>query len=278
VAAEAVERTPPLRLAEEQPASTLLSAVQPELEALVAPIESLRTVEITGFTKGEVILAFADGTPFMVASAPKRDDGGDARGLVVVLASAPELMWTNLPVKPLMVPLMQETMRAGVQVAAGSNEVAVGEILRGEPNATMRSEQGSAMTLGADGSSAEVVRRSGLWTSDGGAVVAANVRPGSIALASNSIEVVRSALSPLGEVRFNRASDIEAGRTESAAGTDWAFVLLVAALAVLLIEGVLSRLFSHASLRAAQPVQGAVTIVGRVRAKPEALAGGGRTA
>lgn len=277
VAAEAIERTPPLRLAEEQPGSALLAAVQPELEALVAPVESIRTVEITGCTKGEVILAFADGSPFMVASAPKRDDGADTRGLVVVLASAPELTWTNLPVKPLMVPLMQETMRAGVQIAAGSNEVAVGEILRGEPNATMRSEQGSSISLGADGASSEVVRRSGLWSSDAGAVVAANVRAGSIALAANPIEVVRSALSPLGDVRFNRS---EAGDTQDSAsttgGADWAFMLLVAALAMLLVEGVLSRLFSHASLRTTEPVRGAISIVGSVRARPEALVGGGR--
>ena len=281
IAAEAVEHAPALRLAEEQPASGLLAAVAPEMAALVAPIESTRSVAFTGFTKGEVVLAQADGSPFVLASAPRRDDGAAEHGLVIAFAAAPELTWTNLPVKPLMVPLMQEIVRAGTQIAAGRNEVEVGERLRGEPSTAMRDERGSSLSILEDGASREVVPHAGIWRSESGALAAANIRASSIALAPSAADAVRTALAPLGEVRF-RAADQDQPAVETHAGAQWAFGLFVIALALLLVEGVLSRIFSHASLRRAASVESSVAIVGRVRgreqarARPEPVGSGGR--
>jgi hypothetical protein len=268
IAAEAVDREPALRLAEEQQPSALLGAIGPEIAALVAPIESRRVAALSGFAKGEIVLANADGTPFIVAQAPRRDDGRAERGMVIAFAAAPELLWTNLPVKPLMVPLFQELARAGIQIAAGRNEVAVGEALVGEASAVMRGDGGATITLDEEGRSREVVRTAGVWRSDAGAVVAANLRPSSLVLAPNAEDVVRSALAPIGEVRF-RAAAADGGAPASAAraASDWSFGLLVAALALLLVEGVLSRVFSHASVRRSAPVGAAVAIVGRVQTR-----------
>ena len=149
---------------------------------LVAPVESTRTVALTGYTQGEVLLANADGSAFVVAQAPRRADAGGGqgadrgveRGLVIAFCAAPELSWTNLPVKPLMVPLFQEIVRAGIQAAAGRSEVVVGEQLRGDPQVAFRNERGSALTIGADGTSAGIVEQSGLWRSEAGTIVAAN--------------------------------------------------------------------------------------------------------
>lgn len=268
IAAEAVDREPALRLAEEQQPSALLGAIGPEIAALVAPIESRRVAALSGFAKGEIVLANADGTPFIVAQAPRRDDGRAERGMVIAFAAAPELLWTNLPVKPLMVPLFQEFARAGIQIAAGRNEVAVGEALVGEASAVMRGDGGATITLDEEGRSREVVRTAGVWRSDAGAVVAANLRPSSLVLAPNAEDVVRSALAPIGDVRF-RAAAADGGAPASAAraSSDWSFGLLVAALALLLVEGVLSRVFSHASVRRSAPVGAAVAIVGRVQTR-----------
>lgn len=268
IAAEAVDREPALRLAEEQQPSALLGAIGPEIAALVAPIESRRVAALSGFAKGEIVLANADGTPFIVAQAPRRDDGRAERGMVIAFAAAPELLWTNLPVKPLMVPLFQELARAGIQIAAGRNEVAVGEALVGEASAVMRGDGGATITLDEEGRSREVVRTAGVLRSDAGAVVAANLRPSSLVLAPNAEDVVRSALAPIGEVRF-RAAAADGGAPASAAraSSDWSFGLLVAALALLLVEGVLSRAFSHASVRRSAPVGAAVAIVGRVQTR-----------
>jgi len=281
VAAEAVEHAPPLRLAEEQPASTLLAAIRPEMAQLSAPVESTRTVALSGFSPGEVVLANADGSAFAVMQTPRQGDGegGAERGLVVVFSAAPELAWTNLPVKPLMVPLFQELMRAGIQLAAGRSEVVVGERLRGDPQAAFRTDRGGSISIGTDGSSASIVEQSGLWRSETGAIVAANLRPSSLMLAPNASETVRTALAPIGDVRFRTA---EAGAETEAAGVggNWSFALFVAALVLLLGEGVLSRIFSHASLRRAESAAPSIATVGRVREpqrqRPEPVGSGGR--
>ena len=280
VAAEAVEHAPALRLAEEQPSALVLAAIRPEMAQLVAPIESTRTVALSGYTQGEVVLANADGSAFAVAQSPRRDDGGIERGMVIAFCAAPELSWTNLPVKPLMVPLFQEVVRAGIQIAAGRSEVVVGERLRGDPQSSFRNERGLALAIGADGASSGIVEQSGLWRSDTGAIVAANLRPSSLMLAPNSSETVRTALGPIGDVRFRSAGEGEQADVPSTAG-NWSFALLVATLVILLLEGVLSRIFSHASLRRASSSEASIATVGRVRAreqrsKTETAAFGGR--
>ena len=273
VSAEAVDRDPPIRLAEEQApssmTSSLLASIGPELSALSAPIETRRTVECSGFARGEIVLANADGSPFVLAQAPRGDDGRVARGLVVVFAAAPELAWTNLPVKPLMVPLFQELVRAGIQMAAGDNEVAVGDVMVGEPNAVLRGAGGATLTVSPDGRSTEVVARAGLWQSDAGAIVAANLRGDSLALAPTAVDAVRALLAPMGDVRIREVDAASVQRDARGAG-DWSFGLLVAALALLLVETVLGRVFSHASVRRTQPVEAAVAIVGRVRPRQQA--------
>ena len=200
---------------------------------------------------------------------------------MIVFCAAPELSWTNLPVKPLMVPLFQELARAGIQLAAGRSEVVVGERMRGEPQTAFRNERGSSVSIGADGSSGAIIEQSGLWRADSGAVIAANLRPSSLALAPNPQDAVRAALAPIGDVRFRAAQS--AGEAEAPkSSSNWSFVLLVATLAVLLVEGLLSRMFSHASIRKASAGESSIATVGRVRAKdaprqkPEPVGSGGR--
>ena len=247
---------------------------------LAAPIESTRTVALTGYSQGEVVLATADGSAFAVAQSPRREDGGVERGMIIGFCAAPELSWTNLPVKPLMVPLFQEVVRAGIQIAAGRSEVVVGERLRGDPQSSFRNERGLALAIGADGASAGIVEQGGLWRSDSGAIVAANLRSASLMLAPNSSETVRTALGPIGDVRFRAAGEDEQADAPSTVGNR-SFALLVMTLVILLLEGVLSRIFSHASLRRASASESSIATVGRVRAreqrqKPEAAGFGGR--
>jgi hypothetical protein len=82
--------------------------------------------------QGAVILSLDDGTPFLVAerpgtrradtapSAPRSSEADSGRGLVVMLASSLDLSWTDLPAKPLVVPVMQEIVRQGVGLSRGS--------------------------------------------------------------------------------------------------------------------------------------------------------------
>ena len=296
---------PVLRLRDEQPPSRLLASIVPELPALCAPVDAARSVRLADVAGDEVILAFEDGSPFVVAQVPQPpvaglaevveaaeaagvlnasgSNGGAAaaastaastsssarRGLVVCIASSPELAWTNLPVKPLMVPLFQEVVRMGLEISRGGDSVLVGEPLRASEG-LFRLERidrtAAAIETGASGVSRDIVPVAGIWRSDADAMVAANVRTESIATTPSSSEAVRAAFAPLGGVRIARQSTEAAGvPTTQPHASGWSFALLVVALAALLLEGVLSRIFSHASMMRAGGRDGGIVAVGRVR-------------
>lgn len=306
VGLEAREFETPLLLREEQPTSSLLSSIAPELPALCAPVEVRRAMTIEGVTGAEAILTFTDGTPFVAVQSPKSrepelsNDAGvltattkeserrtsSERGLVVCVASSPELSWTNLPVKPLMVPLFQEIVRTGVELASTSDEVAVGDRLRVARKGVFRltdvTRETAAIEVGDDGVSNVIVPLTGVWKGDEGLLIAANVRPASLALTPNAREAVRAAFLPLGGVQIADASvsganaespelqgtsDDAATARSSSWENFWSFVLLIAALVFLLTEGVLSRVFSHASLAQTSGRDGAIKTVGRVRSR-----------
>jgi hypothetical protein len=292
IATEARDLETPLTLREEQPASLLLSSIVPELPALCAPIEVRRAVTFDGVTGAEAILTFVDGSPFVAAQAPRIDVTAQAevvadslrtptttdRGLVVCLAASPELSWTNLPVKPLMVPLFQEIVRTGVDLASASDEVLVGDRLQGVRNGIYQrtdvDRSAIALEVNDQGISDSVVPSAGVWSSDEGVLIAANVRSASIALVPNSREAIRSAFLPLGGVRFTeRANSMDTqsemeltSRAESWSKL-WSLLLLALALVLFFAEGVLSRIFSHASLARASGPDVGISTVGRVRAR-----------
>ena len=137
VGSEAVEFAEARTFAGEQPAHRILASIRPELPMLLEPVAVSRAVPIEGFEADEVLLAFEGGQPFAVAQSPRpegRSQGarteGDRNapdprrdvpgGLVVLMASSPELSWTNLPVKPFMVPFFGELVRATLQVLGGA--------------------------------------------------------------------------------------------------------------------------------------------------------------
>ncbi len=262
--AEAHTESNGVRLSEEQPTSALLASLHPELAALTAPIEVTRVLAIHGASSAEVILTLSDGTPFVVAQIPTATSGSTTPGLVVAFASAPELTWSNLPVKPLMVPLFQELIRAGISLAARSAETVVGEHLRAQPSTLFRSHTGSTLATSADGVSESVASEPGIWRSDAGDVVVTNVRESALAITPSTSESVRQAFASLGGVRIAQASDEESLKETHTAGK-WSAALFAFGLAVLFLEGLLSRLFSHASVARAGRADHGITAVGRVR-------------
>lgn len=265
-AAEATVATEPLRLAEEQPTSALLYAIRPEIASLVAPLEVSRSLALEGFAGNEVVLTLANNAPFVVAVTPTNVDGTSA-GLVVLFAATPELTWTNLPVKPLMVPLFQEIVRAGLGLASGHTGANVGERVKGASFTVLRADDGTTLTLGEDGRSREVVARAGVLHGDDGSMVAANISAATLGIAPSSLEKVRAAFAPLGGVRIAASNQSESEISSESTRSTWSFALLALALTTLLIEGVLSRAFSRASLvRAGRNDQG-ISTVGRVRGR-----------
>lgn len=127
------------RLSEAQPESRLLAMLRGELAELIRPIRIKRYLPIVeGIDPGGVIikintLAGARGSNndeeetagqqvWMATASP-----ANARGIVIYLASPPDLSWTNLPTKPFMVALVQETIRQGLSLAHRQNEINPGD-------------------------------------------------------------------------------------------------------------------------------------------------------
>lgn len=98
-------------------AGDLLRLVDAELPELARAVQVHRTLGISpGENTDAVQLALGDGSPLLIADRPP----AASRGLVALLSTSLNLEWTDLPAKPLVVPLMQEVIRQGVGRARGT--------------------------------------------------------------------------------------------------------------------------------------------------------------
>ena len=148
-------------LASEQPQSVLLSQLAPELRDLVSPVVVSRrhSVDVPA-ASGETLLAMRDGSA-LAASAPV------GRGMLVVVAVAPEVSWSSMPVKPIMVPFMQEVLRQGAAIASSARSVRTGAMRIEPPSATFGGGQvrmldgQSTVTVSPDGTLSEPLTRPG---------------------------------------------------------------------------------------------------------------------
>lgn len=254
---------------------SLLTLIESELPTLVRPVVVDRTLAIEEVTTGtQTVLSLRDGRPWLVAAEPGEGDDTDAararesgRGLLIYLGSAPELAWSTLPAMPLMVPLTQELVRQGVGEASGAWSMIAGGALGASP-ATARFERiGSGDVIMVDpertyGESA--VRHAGVWRAlDAAArsrgLVAVNADPAAGRLAVQTEGVVRGWLAEaLGDgtvgdelgAGVSWYDPVAPGRMLSSdeRGSPVALPLLIAALALALLEALLARWFSHASI------------------------------
>lgn len=129
----------------------LLALVSGELDDLITPVTVSRVVPMDPAAPegGEPLLKLTDGT--IVAWAGALGAGGSdakpGRGLVVYLGVPLDLDWSDLPAKPLMVPLMQEIVRQGVGRARGTF-IAVAGSRPGAPDRTTELVSLADPTLG----------------------------------------------------------------------------------------------------------------------------------
>ncbi len=281
--------TAPQRLSDERPDSPIWSRLAAEMETLAKPVGILKTLapEPTG-RETEVLLSLAGGVPWMIAappgsassaaapdiSQPSENSGGQAvdtsptgRGLVVYLASAFNLGWTDLPAKPLMVPLMQELVRQGFGRAAGSWSTVAGRraaapgratVLR--PTETGTNENNS--DVDDSGLSKQPIRRSGLWQAVDAAgrargIVAVNADAAGGRVEPQEQSAIQAWLGSgvgVGESGDDRRVTLNwldraspaAALSRDQGGSPVSLPLLAAALALALLETALARWFSHA--------------------------------
>lgn len=128
----------------------VLAAVRGELPELTSSVQVVRVLApqplpgARDLGDATVLLALDDGSPLVVvdrpgatggtgaagagnAGTPPGSAGAPPRGVVVYLSTALSLDWTDLPAKPLMVPLMQELVRQGLSRALPPLRAVAGE-------------------------------------------------------------------------------------------------------------------------------------------------------
>lgn len=98
----------------------MLTLIAGELDQLASSVtfQKLLPIESAQDDEDDAILRLTDGSPLLVASHPSTETGRVSPGLVVYMAASPSLSWTDLPTRPLMVPLVQELVRQGVGLSS----------------------------------------------------------------------------------------------------------------------------------------------------------------
>lgn len=272
---EVVDHQAGLMLADEQPSSELLRLLANELGPLTRSIRVHRVLPIdAAATQARRVLEFADGSPMMIMGSPDdadaaqdedgatsdsaaADDAGPrARGIVVFLAVAPELtQWSNMPAQPFMVPLFQESVRQGLNLVRENQRLQVGDrpaLLAATGSATdLVAPDASRLALDRQQRPTTALRQSGLYTMVDAADqslgrVAVNINPASARTESQSEAAVTAWLSDSGAwSTFNR-DDPAAALATVESGSPIALFLLIAIVALALLETLLARWFSHA--------------------------------
>jgi hypothetical protein len=237
-------------------------------------------------------LSLSDGTPLVFTGLPAMRPGGEpskqlsfsaGRGVVVLVTTAMDLSWTDLPAKPMMVPFVQEIVRQGVGLAASGRAGVAGQTIS-FPTGTVelspmpfsnsesdRAAAGVPIAVDSARGAASPIRRAGVWkarASSGAALGIVAVRPD---VAASRVEArgdaeVASWLATLGvsvewldEARLTTqaAGDVPGtGRASSSVLSSGpqkppiSFPLLVGAMIIAVAEVVMARAFSHARIDA----------------------------
>lgn len=238
-------------LADDQPTSELLGLLGSELGELIKPVRVARVLPVAeGVEPSHVVLRLSDGSPWMVWSP----GGGTRRGSVVYLASAVHLEWTSLPAKPFMVALVHEVVRQGIGHAYQQRSLAPGEALAAAlpfGAVTLRAPGGESITiLDRDGAARldRPIAEAGVYDvlDERGARVGrlgVNVEPDAARTEALGAAHVRDWLAASGAWRW-----LDEAGTALAEETTWgeiSLALLVAVLALTLLETILARWFSH---------------------------------
>lgn len=267
------------------PATDLLSLVRAELPELARAVGVRRVLPLSldAERREQPTLALSDGSVLLATGVPGGSDQRDGRGLVVMLTTSLDLAWTDLPAKPLVVPLIQEVVRQGVGLARGTWHTAAGSRpslpfgtteLRAASSILSDQPQGpSTIAIGEDPSSTPALRRAGVYRAlDAQGTTRAWISIAPDARASDTSPVARhvarawvTSIAPgaiVQEIGGTGGSGAEPATLASALGStqstsDRSFAFLIAALVLALIELGLARWSSHA--RALSESGGAIT-------------------
>ena len=273
---EVAEHETSLSLAAEQPSSELLRMLSGDLDQLLSPILVNRVLPVDReSTQAQDVLVFSDGSPMIIVGTPRPSEPGEdgasgsiGAGIVIYIAAALDLDWTNLPTKPLMVPLFHELLRQGVGAARAAQRYSVGErpaLALGATAATLLGPEDTTLSIAPDGRPQQPLERSGLYevldvASQGLGMIAVNIDPASSRTDTQPQSAVSDWLTKLGPWEVFDADDPGAALRSIESSSPIVGLLLVAVVALVVLETALARWFSHAPSSGLQPVLAPVTL------------------
>lgn len=263
--------------------STIFAMIGDELKRLVQPVSIFKWLGIEDTrAHARPLLKLSTGQPWLLAARVGSIESkpgeaivrqGSGRGLVVLLASAPALSWTDLPARPLMLPLVQEMIRQGLGESGGFAGAIAGHTLAVPPGTTElrplsagdggsnRAAARDAIRITDSGITALPIRSAGIWRAidaSGRArgVVAVNADCDAGRLVLQAPDAVASWLAAAaggttgasGEIFswLDSARPTAAAQGGSSGSSPLTLPLLAAGLLFVLVELVLARYFSHA--------------------------------
>ena len=247
----------------------MLQLLSGELGDLVRPIRVQQVLRVEeGADEVRPLLRLDDNTPWLMQLGGDggRDDvaivGG---GPVLFMASPPDPTWTNLPLMPLMVPLIQEVLRQGVAEGGADSRVVVAGRAFAAPGGVeevfLTRDRGERLRAAATEARTMTVRQAGVWRGGDGvgraaATIAANpdvdgARTGALdrdavrvwlAGAQGAGSEAQGAVRWIGEERDGGSGD------RDASSSPFDLPLLVGVLLLAIAEMVLARWASHAGV------------------------------
>ncbi len=293
IALEAVDHPEGLAMAVEQPASEMLRLISSDLSEMSRAVLTYRMLPVEvnadasnqrsatenaeseersqgGVGAGaQTLLRFADGSPMLVVGAPTVASGSsltttppanaaspeaNSPGLILYLSTAPEVAWSNLPTKPLMVPLVHEIVRQGLSMIRASQKAQVGDqpaLAQAGPAARdLKGPDGRKIPI-ARGRPQEPLETSGVYAITDASdqnigLLAVNVDAAAGATGVQSAAAVNAWLGKSGPWSNFDVDDLKATLGGAAGGSPIAGILLAIVLALIILETMLARWFSHA--------------------------------
>ena len=243
--------------------SDLLWFLRGELETLAAMVRVERVLGVQG--DADVVLATGDGHPVLLVRRGGEGVERSRSGVVAMFTVALGLSWTDLPARPLMVPLVQELLRGSAGRGGAMRAATTGARLQAAAGAVeLRGLTGEVRgrSWGVDpsiGLTRAPVREAGVFE----ARDASGVRVGVLAVAPDAAGAAAGAVGRervgawlasatpggLGVGWEGEARGTRQGEARRRASTDPGpgLVLLLAALLLACVELCLARLFSHAA-------------------------------
>ncbi len=247
-------------LAADDPVPELLNMLGADWRALLAPVRTYRWFDVTlrdpPVSSDTVWLRMSDGRPLLVS-------GIVGQGRVFLLTTAIDPRWTNLPTKPLFVPLLHETIRSVIShTASGVQVVTCGQrpVLDQRWSGAIHLDRSAPATQqplkiplqrsdGGGAQPATALNQPGVYVAEPvrvGQTLAVNVDPaGGDTRAVDPQRLGQWMSAAVGQWQWLEPAAPTRMFARPAAGATLSWPLLWPVLALLLLEIVLARWFSH---------------------------------